>query len=250
MSTMIYWSARLRLTTRRCKNARAPRRASDSQSGPGQQSILRPAGAGGERPRRDRNRGGSYRPRGSRRATARAVEAAVQTVVGWLEAGERTYLHCRAGWQRSPAVAAGVVAILDSIDVETARLTASKPAGRRPGPFLTSTKTYCAGGKGKAASDTAAAGRTRAAGTPGAWRERCARAARHGAARRAQATRRGADAAGSAALALDRRLRPSSSVSSRAFTFRALVVTGSRSRGRAIAPRPPPVISEAPGRPA
>jgi predicted protein tyrosine phosphatase len=61
-----------------------------------------------------------------------AIEAAVQTVVGWLEAGERTYLHCRAGWQRSPAVAAGVVAILDSIDVETAldRVQTRRPSSR------------------------------------------------------------------------------------------------------------------------
>ncbi|HEY2258476.1 MAG TPA: dual specificity protein phosphatase family protein [Solirubrobacteraceae bacterium] len=49
-----------------------------------------------------------------------ALEVAVQTVVGWLRAGDRVYLHCRAGWQRSPAVAAGVVAVYDGIDINQA----------------------------------------------------------------------------------------------------------------------------------
>ena len=48
------------------------------------------------------------------------VEAAVQEVSGWLDAGERTYLHCRAGWQRSAAVAAGVVAVRSRIDIDEA----------------------------------------------------------------------------------------------------------------------------------
>ena len=41
------------------------------------------------------------------------LEAAVRAVGTWLDEGERTYVHCRAGWQRSAAVAAGVVAIRD-----------------------------------------------------------------------------------------------------------------------------------------
>ena len=48
------------------------------------------------------------------------LEAAVQQVVGWLDAGERVYLHCRAGWQRSAAVAAGAVAIHTGVDIEAA----------------------------------------------------------------------------------------------------------------------------------
>ncbi len=40
-----------------------------------------------------------------------ALEAAVQEVNAWLDAGARTYVHCRAGWQRSAAVAAAVVAV-------------------------------------------------------------------------------------------------------------------------------------------
>jgi len=49
-----------------------------------------------------------------------ALETAVQLVVGWLDHGERTYLHCRAGWQRSAAVAAGVVALRNGVDIDEA----------------------------------------------------------------------------------------------------------------------------------
>jgi protein-tyrosine phosphatase len=48
------------------------------------------------------------------------LEAAVQKVRGWLDDGHRVYVHCRAGWQRSPAVAAGVVAVRDGLDIEQA----------------------------------------------------------------------------------------------------------------------------------
>jgi protein-tyrosine phosphatase len=51
------------------------------------------------------------------RLPTRELEAAVQTVCEWLDEGVRTYLHCRAGWQRSAAVAAGVVAVREGIDV-------------------------------------------------------------------------------------------------------------------------------------
>ncbi|MGH2885769.1 MAG: protein-tyrosine phosphatase family protein [Solirubrobacteraceae bacterium] len=49
-----------------------------------------------------------------------ALEAAVQEVNGWLDDGVRTYVHCRAGWQRSAAVAAGVVAVRTGRDIEDA----------------------------------------------------------------------------------------------------------------------------------
>ena len=48
------------------------------------------------------------------------LEDAVRTVNQWLDEGARVYLHCRAGWQRSAAVAAGVVAIREDIDIEEA----------------------------------------------------------------------------------------------------------------------------------
>lgn len=59
-----------------------------------------------------------------------ALEAAVQKVVGWLKEGQRIYVHCRAGWQRSPAVAAGVVAVYDGLDIEAglARVRSRKPS--------------------------------------------------------------------------------------------------------------------------
>jgi protein-tyrosine phosphatase len=37
-----------------------------------------------------------------------------------LEAGRRVYLHCRAGWQRSAAVAAPVIALRENLDLEEA----------------------------------------------------------------------------------------------------------------------------------
>ena len=48
------------------------------------------------------------------------LEQAVQTVMRWLNAGERSYVHCRAGWQRSAAVAAGVLALADGVEIEEA----------------------------------------------------------------------------------------------------------------------------------
>jgi predicted protein tyrosine phosphatase len=59
-----------------------------------------------------------------------ALEQAVQEVVSWLRAGVRTYVHCRAGWQRSAAVAAGAVAVYDGIDIEEAleRVRMRKPS--------------------------------------------------------------------------------------------------------------------------
>ncbi|MEO6858026.1 MAG: hypothetical protein ABI323_05500 [Solirubrobacteraceae bacterium] len=61
-----------------------------------------------------------------------ALEESVQQVLAWLQAGELSYVHCRAGWQRSAAVAAGVVAIQDSVGIETAlsRVQARKDSAR------------------------------------------------------------------------------------------------------------------------
>jgi protein-tyrosine phosphatase len=54
------------------------------------------------------------------RLPADQLEAAVQTVVGWLREGELVYVHCRAGWQRSAAVAAGAVAVYDGLGIDEA----------------------------------------------------------------------------------------------------------------------------------
>jgi protein-tyrosine phosphatase len=48
------------------------------------------------------------------------LESAVSQVREWLDEGHRVYLHCRAGWQRSAAVAAGVVAIRENVDIDEA----------------------------------------------------------------------------------------------------------------------------------
>jgi protein-tyrosine phosphatase len=48
------------------------------------------------------------------------LETAVRAVSTWLDQGERTYIHCRAGWQRSAAVAAGVVAARTGMDIDEA----------------------------------------------------------------------------------------------------------------------------------
>jgi protein-tyrosine phosphatase len=49
------------------------------------------------------------------------LERAVGIVLGWMDADDGvTYVHCRAGWQRSAAVAAGVVAIREGLEIADA----------------------------------------------------------------------------------------------------------------------------------
>lgn len=38
----------------------------------------------------------------------------------WLDEGQVVYLHCRAGWQRSAAIAAATIALRDGIEVDAA----------------------------------------------------------------------------------------------------------------------------------
>lgn len=58
------------------------------------------------------------------------IDAVVETVSGWLDDGETVYLHCRAGWQRSAALAAAVLASRDSSELERAmaQVQARKPS--------------------------------------------------------------------------------------------------------------------------
>lgn len=51
---------------------------------------------------------------------AEHIDGAVGEVTRELEAGRRVYLHCRAGWQRSAAIAAGVVAVREGVDAQEA----------------------------------------------------------------------------------------------------------------------------------
>jgi protein-tyrosine phosphatase len=61
---------------------------------------------------------------------APALEAAVRDVNRWLDEGLRAYVHCRAGWQRSAAVVAAVIAVRQGLDVDDAlaRVQARKPS--------------------------------------------------------------------------------------------------------------------------
>ena len=49
-----------------------------------------------------------------------AIELAAREVAAWVQDGERVYLHCRAGWQRSATVAAAALALRDGIEPDEA----------------------------------------------------------------------------------------------------------------------------------
>jgi hypothetical protein len=51
---------------------------------------------------------------------AEALDEAVAEVGCWITDGKRCYVHCRAGWQRSAAVAAGIVAVNAGIEIDEA----------------------------------------------------------------------------------------------------------------------------------
>lgn len=57
------------------------------------------------------------------------IERAVRTVLDWLDAGERVYVHCRAGMQRSAVVAAAIVALDEGLEPPAAleRVRARNP---------------------------------------------------------------------------------------------------------------------------
>ncbi len=43
------------------------------------------------------------------------IESAAQTVLSWLDEGERVYVHCRAGWQRSATIVAAIVSLREQV---------------------------------------------------------------------------------------------------------------------------------------
>jgi atypical dual specificity phosphatase len=47
--------------------------------------------------------------------TPEQIEASAQTVLEWLDEGERVYVHCRAGWQRSATVVAAIVTLREDV---------------------------------------------------------------------------------------------------------------------------------------
>ncbi|MGI8731485.1 MAG: protein-tyrosine phosphatase family protein [Solirubrobacteraceae bacterium] len=46
---------------------------------------------------------------------AQRLESAAQMIMGWLDSGERVYVHCRAGWQRSATVVAAVISLVEGV---------------------------------------------------------------------------------------------------------------------------------------
>ena len=71
-----------------------------------------------------------------------ALDRAVDEVLGELEAGRRVYVHCRAGWQRSATVAAGVLALREGLPIEDAlavlreRKPTAEPLGHQRADLL------------------------------------------------------------------------------------------------------------------
>ena len=70
------------------------------------------------------------------------IELAVTTVLDWLRDGERVYVHCRAGMQRSAVVAAAVVALheelepLDALDQVSRRNPRANPLSHQRNDLL------------------------------------------------------------------------------------------------------------------
>jgi protein-tyrosine phosphatase len=44
------------------------------------------------------------------------IEDAAQAVLAWLDEGERVYVHCRAGWQRSAAIVAAILTLREDVE--------------------------------------------------------------------------------------------------------------------------------------
>lgn len=55
--------------------------------------------------------------------TPELLDDTVAAVSAWLDEGHTVYLHCRAGWQRSAAVAAAVIATREHVNVDEAVTT-------------------------------------------------------------------------------------------------------------------------------
>jgi protein-tyrosine phosphatase len=48
------------------------------------------------------------------------IEAVARAVLAWLDDGERVYVHCRAGWQRSAAIVAAIVTLREGVEPQQA----------------------------------------------------------------------------------------------------------------------------------
>jgi ADP-ribosyl-[dinitrogen reductase] hydrolase len=60
------------------------------------------------------------------------IERATQQATAWLDEGERVYVHCRAGMQRSATVAAALVMLRDGLKLSEAldSIRARKPSAQ------------------------------------------------------------------------------------------------------------------------
>jgi protein-tyrosine phosphatase len=52
--------------------------------------------------------------------SSEVLDEATAQVNAWLDEGQVVYLHCRAGWQRSAAIAAATIALRDGIEIDAA----------------------------------------------------------------------------------------------------------------------------------
>ncbi|HEV7806446.1 MAG TPA: dual specificity protein phosphatase family protein [Solirubrobacteraceae bacterium] len=43
------------------------------------------------------------------------IDSAAQAVLAWLDRGERVYVHCRAGWQRSATVVTAIITLREGV---------------------------------------------------------------------------------------------------------------------------------------
>lgn len=90
------------------------------------------------------------------RLPAEPLQEAVEAVRESLAEGEVVYLHCRAGWQRSAAIAAGIVALERDLPLEDALewVTQAKPSAN---PLEHQREDLLAWWLGRSASDGLAA---------------------------------------------------------------------------------------------
>ena len=185
-----------------------------------------------------------WAPRTTVASRRRSSKTATAQVNSWLDEGEVVYLHCRAGWQRSAAVAAGAIAIREGIEPE--QRPSSGPGSSRPPPtrYRTSARTSPAGSR-RAAPDPRT-GRQAAVSCRRQRADRCRRSARSAARRCAEAAAQQGPRTAHAADRARRWPRRPSSSSGESATSRADSVICSTSassapwrprRGRRIAAR-------------
>jgi hypothetical protein len=102
------------LTLRGLRVERVLNLVEDSEYQPGDRAVLRDAYA----------RAGIEEARLSLvdfgRLPAERIEEGVSIIVAWLQDGRRSYVHCRAGWQRSASLAAAAIAVREQLGIREA----------------------------------------------------------------------------------------------------------------------------------